>query len=276
MQLTQAFDWIESIRPTWSPSADGYGTLKINQKHVLNAIGNLFLDQLTPMSFVEIQQYGLNQGKSPSTCNRITAVLSVVVNEAVKHNKLAASIPFTQLKEPKGKQEFYTPEEVRKILVACKSLDNEAEFFHDLFFLAAKTGARQGELLKMTWSCIDWDSNTLTFFDTKNGDDRVLPMTPEIRGLLKRKWRNRIDDDRLFPIGKDKALRELRKIQKIAGITNINKNFHTFRHTAATHMFANGASLPEVKEVLGHRNERTTMRYSHATLKGKQRALATL
>jgi len=276
MQLTQAFDWIESIRPTWHPSADGYGTLKINQKHVLNAIGNLFLDQLTPMSFVEIQQYGLKQGKSPSTCNRITAVLSVVVNEAVKHHKLTAPIPFTQLKEPKGKQEFYTPDEVKQILMACKSLDNESDFFYDLFFLAAKTGARQGELLKMTWSCIDWDANTLTFFDTKNGDDRVLPMTMEIRGLLKRKWRNRIDDDRLFPIGKDKALRELRKIQKIAGLTNMNKNFHTFRHTAATHMFANGASLPEVKEVLGHRNERTTMRYSHATNEGKLRALATL
>ena len=89
MQLTQAFDWIESIRPTWHPSADGYGTLN-QPKHVLNAVGNLFLDQLTPMSFVEIQQYGLSQGKSPSTCNRITAVLSVVVNEAVKHHKLTA------------------------------------------------------------------------------------------------------------------------------------------------------------------------------------------
>ena len=276
MQLTQVFDWVESIRPSWNADAKGYGTLKINQNHVLKAVGNLFIDQLTPMTYVDIQRYALGQGKKPGTVNRITAVLSCAVGELVKHRYMDAPIPFDLLPEPKGKQEFYTTDEVRRILAACKQLPNDGEFFYDLYFLAAKTGARQGELLKMTWSCIDWEANTLTFYDTKNHDDRVLPLTMELRGLLKRKWRQRIDDDRLFPINKDKALRELRKIQTIAGITNMDKNFHTFRHTAATHMFANGASLPEVKEVLGHRNERTTMRYSHATMEGKHRALATL
>ena len=145
----------------------------------------------------------------------------------------------------------------------------------DLFFLAAKTGARQGELLKLTWDAIDCDANELTYYDTKNGDDRVLPMTPDLRGLLKRMKRQRIDDDKLFTMSPKTALNRLRKIQSLLGIST-KKDFHTFRHTAATQMFANGAALPEVQEVLGHRNATTTMRYSHATLEGKKRALALL
>ena len=161
------------------------------------------------------------------------------------------------------------------ILTAAKSMDGDSSQTFDLFFLAAKTGARQGELLKLTWDAIDFDANELTYFDTKNGDDRVLPMTPDLRGLLKRKHRERTDDGKLFTMHPHTALKRLRKIQSLLGIST-KKCFHTFRHTAATHMFANGAALPEVQEVLGHRNAATTMRYSHATNEGKKRALALL
>ena len=52
--------------------------------------------------------------------------------------------------------------------------------------------------------------------------------------------------------------------------------FHTFRHTTATMLFAKGAELPVVMEVLGHSSAKTTMRYSHATKQGMAKALATL
>ncbi|MDB4484613.1 site-specific integrase [bacterium] len=274
MNLTQTFDWVESIRPSWQPTAKSYVHLKINQRHVIKALGDISIDELTPMSYVLIQQYALAQGKQTSTANRITAVLSCAVKELVKHKKLDAVIPFDMLREPPGRKEFYSEDEIQRLLAACKQLPKDGDVFFDLFFLASKTGARKGELLKLTWDCISFEENTLTFYDTKNFDDRTLPLTPEVRGLLKRMYRNRLGDE-LFEIKHWQALDTLRKCQAIAGISQ-KKNFHSYRHSAATNLFAKGAELPVIMQVLGHRSAATSLRYSHATEEGLKKAMATL
>ena len=276
MRLIEAYQFVWDVRPSWQPSADGYGTMMINSRHVLDVIGeDKDVREIEPIDYVHIQQAMTQLGKSPGTVNRITSTLSVVIGEMVKHKVLTQRVAFSNLPEPKGKTLFYTEDEVKRLLSAAKQLDGDAETIFDILFIASKTGARQGEILKLKWEAIDWDANELTYFDTKNGDDRVLPMTPDLRGLLKRKYRQRIDDDLLFTIHRDTVRRRLQKIQKLTGISQ-KKTFHTFRHTAATMLFEKGASLPVVKEILGHRNSATTMRYSHATNAGKKRALALL
>jgi integrase len=53
----------------------------------------------------------------------------------------------------------------------------------------------------------------------------------------------------------------LRKALKRAGLLGFT--IHTLRHTHATRLVQNGVSLYEVKEVLGHTDIKTTMRYAH-------------
>ena len=276
MLLIDAYRFAWRNRPSWSPSADGFATMMVNSRHVLDVLGeDIDIEDLQPIHYVRVQQAMTELGKTNGTVNRITSTLSVVVGEMVKHGYLDKRIAFSNLPEPRGKQEFYTEDEVKRMLSTAKQLDGDAETIFDVLFIAAKTGARQGEILKLRWDAIDWDSNTLTYFDTKNSDDRVLPMTPDLRGLLKRKYRHRVDDDKLFSIHRDTVRRRLIKIQEMCGISR-KKTFHSLRHTAATMMFAKGAALPEVKEVLGHRNTATTLRYAHATMDGKHKALSLL
>ena len=276
MLLLDAYRFAWDVRPSWQPSADGYSTMMVNSRHVLDVLGaDLPIEDVEPIHFVRVQQAMTKLGKTNGTVNRITSTLSVVIGEMVKHGYLAKRVAFSNLSEPRGKQEYYTEDEVKRMLSAAKQLDGDAETISDILFLAAKTGARQGEILKLKWEAVDFESNELTFFDTKNSDDRVLPMTPDLRGFLKRKYRQRVDDDKLFSIHRDTVRRRLIKIQKMAGVSH-KKTFHSFRHTAATMMFAKGASLPEVKEVLGHRSTATSLRYAHATTEGKARALALL
>ena len=275
MRLLEAFQFTWDVRPSWQPSQDGYKTMCINSRHVLDVLGeDLDIVDIKPIHFVQLQQAMSKLGKSNGTINRITSTLSVVIGEMVKHGYLSARVPFTNLAEPRGRLEFFTPAEVEKILSAAKSSGGDDGTLHDVILAAAKTGARCGELLKLRFSAIDWDTDELTFFSTKTGDDRVLPLTPELRQMLWCRYTHRVDDV-VFNITYENLRRQLKRLQKLAGVSE-KKTFHCLRHYAATTMFQRGASLPDVKHVLGHRKDSTTLRYSHATDEGKRKALALL
>ena len=71
---------------------------------------------------------------------------------------------------------------------------------------------------------------------------------------------------------------ELRKAFKsacrAAGIANLN--FHDLRHTFGTRLADAGVDVVKIKDLMGHASITTTMRYLHASEKGKREAIARL
>jgi site-specific recombinase XerD len=55
-----------------------------------------------------------------------------------------------------------------------------------------------------------------------------------------------------------------------AGMSKKSYTVHTIRHSFATHLVDNGVDLHTVKELLGHSNLQTTMRYMHLTTTRRQ------
>ena len=274
MRLKEAEAFVRLHRETWMETAKGYPTTVFNMQHVHRILGDIDANEVRPMHFATLVAQLRQEGYPAGTINRIQSALSTVINTLFKFEMVDRKASYTRLREPKGRTKVYTTEELMRLLVACTKLPQDAELVYDLIAVASKTGARQGELLKLKWSDIDFENKQLTFFDTKNHEDRTLPLLGEVRDILERRYEERIDDGVIFPISKDTLLRRLRKAQQIAGIEDKELCFHTLRHQTATELFARGASLPEVMAVLGHKDSKTTMRYSHATKEGIEKALS--
>lgn len=276
MKLTEAREFVLSTRPQWRDADND--TAKINSQHCIDALGDILIADITPMSYVQIQNHFRALGKSNGTINRITSALSTIFTELAKHHMVDRVVRCPNaLKEPKGRITYYTDEEVQAMLEACHKLEEaDAMLVKDIILFASHTGARQGEILKLTWKNVIWDMELVCFRKTKDGSDRDVPMTNAVKEMLTRLHDERIDDDKVFPINKYRLLRRIHKLKRLCGITEEEKCFHTFRHGVATKLLAKGAAINETMALLGHSQISTTMRYAHATAEGKRNAVSRL
>jgi len=236
-------------------------------------LGDYVLADITPALIVEYRdklKNGItNRGakRSPSTVNRYLAALSHVFTIAMKEWGWVEDTPFRRistLKEPRGRIRFLSDNERKALLNACK---DHSEKLYTIVVLALSTGARQGEILSLTWKQVDLSRGVITLHETKNGERRVLPLAghalEQVEALSKVRS---IHTDLLFP-SKQKADKPL-NIQSIflrAMETAELKDFrfHDLRHSAASYLAMNGASLSEIAEVLGHKTLEMVKRYAH-------------
>ena len=120
------------------------------------------------------------------------------------------------------------------------------------------------ELLNLTWHDVDLKRGTITIHETKNGERRTLPLTGIALELLRQQIR-RIDTSFVFPSPDGKKPLDIRSAWdtalRRAEIPDFR--FHDLRHSAASYLAMNGASLMEIAEILGHKTLAMVKRYAH-------------
>lgn len=222
-----------------------------------------------PLSGTKRRQTGApTYRRSPSTVNRYKKLIGRAFSVAhrqyqwIDHNPVA-SIP--DLKEPRGRVRILTNDERTKLLDACAT---ESAELHALVLLALCTGARAGELLNLRWPDIDLDHKRAIAHETKNGERRSLPLVgPALALLTERKESRRTDTDLVIPHpGLERPFiyaKPFGNALTAAGISNFR--FHDLRHTAASALAMNGASVQDIAAVLGHKTLSMVRRYSHLT-----------
>lgn len=214
---------------------------------------------------------------SNTTINRDIEILRKMFNIAIENEWLNKN-PCKYVKKLRinNKIERYlTPDEEIRLLNACK--DNYA-YLKPIIQFALNTGMRKGEILNLTWKCVNFESNKITLLETKNGKKRDIPMNSVVLSVLK-EMKNKKCCEYVFanPETQTKYYdlkRVFANVCKIAGVENFR--FHDLRHTAATRMVGSGVSITIAKDILGHSDIHTTMRYAHAITEQTLSAVETL
>lgn len=205
--------------------------------------------------------------REPATVVRYMTSLSVAVSYAVKEWGWMDENPVLKVRkpsEPRGRVRFLSDAEREVLLNACKESSNP--FLYTIVVLALSTGARWSEILELRWENLNLKQCMIRLDKTKNGERRSIPVSGLALELLKEQAKTRrIDTHYLFPRKDGKKPMEVRKqwekAVKQAGLTDFR--FHDLRHTAASYLAMEGASLLEIADVLGHKTMSMVKRYSH-------------
>jgi len=206
--------------------------------------------------------------RGPATVNRYMLALSHALTIAATEWEWIHENPMrkiSNLSEPRGRVRFLNDEERRRLLETCKASTNP--HLHTLVVLALSTGARQGELLNLRWCDVDWERRVITLHHTKNKERRLLPLMHYALELMEEHYKMRSPaSDLVFPSPSrpdkswDSRTSWLTALQK-ANIQDFR--FHDLRHSCASYLAMNGASLAEIAEVLGHKTLQMVKRYAH-------------
>ncbi|GKS64842.1 integrase [Nitrospira sp.] len=201
---------------------------------------------------------------SDGTINRHFAYLKHVYNLALKDGKVTRNpVAGVKLFPEVSKTRFLSDEELTRL---CGVMDSKDWQF---VALAVETALRREELFGLRWEHVDCETGVLTLPMSKGGRTRYVPLSEQAKIILRSfqswtcsPWVFPGLTDPMKPMDSRAFLRRsFEPALRRAGITGAS--WHTLRHTAASRRVMAGVDLVSVKEILGHRNIQTTMRYSH-------------
>jgi integrase len=298
--------WLERIKADLKPTT--YGT---HQSMVQRVIGPYFrerkitLSELEPGDILAFYKKQMEHVKA-TTVHKYHNIFSRVLKMAVEEELIARS-PMEKVKRPKAEKftgKFLRESEVIELFDAAKGHKLELGVILGAFY-----GLRRGEVVGLRWESIDFETNTITIehsvvvaqVDGKKtvieSDDlkakasfRSLPLVPSFRTKLLSLKEEQATNRRLCGKAYNKEHSGYVYVDQLGNRMRpdyltaefpifMEKNnfrrmrFHDLRHSCASLLLANGVSLKEIQEWLGHSNFMITANtYAHLQVESKRAA----
>lgn len=246
----------KEVAPTKKSSRDIKSRLRLLDQ----AMGHLVLAAITPSTIKEYRDYRLETVKS-DTIRKDLSLLSRVIKTAQKEWDiyLPRGNPVDSITTPakgKARDRRLQPGEEEKLIKMAEKYGGNIKHF---ILLAIETAARRSELVSLRWENINLKKRTATFIDTKNGDDRMIPLSSKAIDILKSLPRQ--ISGQVFLIRSDSITKAFTRICKTAEIKNLR--FHDLRHEATSRFFEMDLSIMEVSSITGHKDLTMLKRYTH-------------
>jgi len=210
-----------------------YNLLQLNSSHI-----NKFKKEITV-------------GRAPKTVNMYIQTLQTIWNIARSQwgITLPAQNPFALVTYNKVMNErdvTLNDEEFKRLLE--ESSKSKLNVLTDMIKFASITAARYGEITGLLRCNTDINKKTATFIDTKNGENRTIPLHDDAIAILKKYPFG----DKFFNVKTREIFRNYYdKAREAAGIPDFR--FHDLRSFAIRRMLLSGMSEIKVATVSGHK-----------------------
>jgi integrase len=193
----------------------------------------------------------------PATSNRHLVRVKHFFGTATRWRYLASN-PVTHIRkrrEPRGRVRYLEPVQLAALLMA-------APLWLRRYIVVARyaPAGRRSDIHALRRQDLDLEAGTLTFPHTKNGDSVTTPLHARVRAVL-----SPLPKDPDAPLLRQIAVQHVtRAFHKLcAGLGLRDFHFHDLRHDAGSALGMAGVQQRGIMEVLGHRDPRMSIRYTH-------------
>ncbi len=212
----------------------------------------------------------LRPGRAAGTVNRYLSAM----RSAWNWGRAAGLVPQehvwptrVMLTEPKERVRYLSDDELDSLRTAVQRVYGPQLFA--LMMVSVATGVRQGELLRLKWSDVDFPRSRITVLLTKNNESRSVHLpSAAAEALQALRKMDVVSAVNVFidpldgkPFNKSKLRYRWKLARKAAALKDFR--WHDLRHSCASLLAQNGASLLEIGSVLGHKSPSATKRYAH-------------
>ena len=268
-------------------------------KYIVPKLGSIKLEALTTPAIQAfynglIHPKGGEKPLSAKTVKNIHGALHKALQQAVLVSYLRTN-PVDACKPPRVVRKEMHPLEEDQVSAFLTAIQGHPHEY--LYKIVLFTGLREGEVLGLTWDCVDFERGTLLikqqlrreqkkggkyyFSSPKNGKSRTLTLAPSVLQLfrLQKLHQNGLrakagelwqDNNMVFSnqVGGYLSYRTVYDCFKriVSRIGTPNTRFHDLRHTYATMAIRAGDDIKTVQENLGHATAAFTLDiYGHVT-----------
>ena len=273
------------------------------RSRIVPEIGDYTIKQLKTDHLQHFYVQMLNDNLSPKTIKNIHGIIHKAMEQAVKLHYVKENVSKACIL-PKVERRSVHPLDETEVADFIREIRNDK--YETIYLVALFTGMRQGEVLGLTWSSIDFEKNIIVlqnqlirsregayyyFGSLKNGKTRTIYMSNYVANLLKeckklqrqnrqkagKAWvkKGGLWDDLVFTtetgenLNHHSVYKHFKLIVKRMGIEDVR--FHDLRHTYAVISLQNGDDIKTVQEALGHHTSSFTLQvYAHATDRMRQ------
>lgn len=245
------------------------------------ANGELRLDSLRAGDVVRFVQQEAVRFHHPKRAKLMTSALRSFLQYARYQGlisiDLRSSVPTVANWSMASLPRALSSDDVQRLLAHCNRHTAAGRRDWAILLLLARLGLRAGEVVGLTLDDLDWERGELCIRASGGNFDR-LPIPQDVGAALAdylRRLRPACSCRQVFVrmkaphrgFASSVAICSIvRRALERAGLNPPHKGAHLLRHSVATHMLRQGASLAEIGELLRHRNQQTTMIYAKVDL----------
>lgn len=210
-----------------------------------------------------------------SKFKELRVILRFLYNHNYINDNLSIFVPNIKISTNNNIPSYWSEEEIKKIFAQIDTTEKNGKRLYLVLILAFRYGLRCGDIKKLKFSNLNWDTKRINIVQSKTGKEISLPMSLEFISALSDYVKNERPESDLETIILSQKSKQplcesynfhpaMKILLRKANITyNKNKKIgiHTMRHTLASSLLNENIPFPIISTILGHSNTSSTTIY---------------